>query len=279
MFDSHAHIVTADTAAWPVARPDDPAVRQILARAYPAEALIADMDAQGVARALVVQRGQIYGFDNRYVLAAAAASGGRLRAVCGVDAGDPGCAATLHGLHRAGAAGFRLMARPGATDFAWLDGDGTGAFWPTAAALGLPVCVHLFGWNRFEGLVRLAALLHRHRVEHVVIDHFSNAPIAGPDDCGIDEPLRAIAGLPGAVLKFSSIPLNALAERGIDATPVIDAYLDLMGRERLIWGSDITQSAGSYATMVARGRVAVAHLPAATQDLLLNTNTARLYRC
>lgn len=276
MFDSHAHIVTGDVASFPAARPDDARVAEMLRAPFPAETLLGQMDACDVAQALVVQRGQVYGYDNSYVLTAARAHPARLKAVCGVDAGDPDCSAKMHHLHTAGAAGFRLMARMGDAGFDWLDGR-QDDFWATAADIGLPVCVHLFDWNRIEGLARLAGHLARHRIERVVIDHLSNAPIASALDNGIDKPLRVLARHAGVALKFTAIPLNALADRGIEAGAVLDAYLQIMGDTRLIWGSDITQSAGTYSAMVASGRAAVAHLPGATQDRLLGANTAGIY--
>jgi L-fuconolactonase len=276
MFDSHAHIVTGDTTAFPAARPEDPRVAAMLKAPFPAEMLLAQMADCGVSRALVVQRGQVYGHDNSYVLAAARAHHGQLLAVCGVDATAPDSAGTMERLHAQGAAGFRLMARMGDPSMDWLAGHEEG-FWATASTLGLPVCVHLFDWNRAAGLALLTRLLARHRIERVVIDHLTNGPIASTRDTGIDEALRTLAGHAGLALKFTAIPLNGLAQRHIDAGAVLDSYLDLMGEHRLIWGSDITQSAGTYPAMVASGRAAVSHLPGATQDRLLGSNTADIY--
>ena len=51
----------------------------------------------------------------------------------------------------------------------------------------------------------------------------------------------------------------------------------LVGAERLTWGSDVTQSAGSYAEMVALARDAVRDFDATTQQLLLAGTVARVY--
>lgn len=287
MYDSHAHIISDDAVAYPPAHAADPQVAAKLEDAFTAGRLLARMDHCGVTGALVVQRGQVYGYDNRYVLAASAASGGRLRAVCGIDATDPDCGGAVRRCREAGAVGVRLMARMGSGGFDWLDGPDAGAFWTAAEETGLPVCVHFFGWNREEGLARLERLLDRHALAHVVIDHLTNSAITGPDDgsdpavsmaaLGLDEAARRLADRGNVALKFTAIPLNDLAARGIDATAVIGAWLALFGAERLLWGSDVTQSRGDYEELVASGRAAVAALPDPVRHLLLHGNTARIY--
>lgn len=277
MYDSHAHVISDDLAAFPAMDAADPAVAARLRDPYTAETLLRDMDDAGVNKALLVQRGQIYGFDNRYILAAAGASGGRLKAVCGVDAADPGCGAAVRRLREQGAAGVRLMARLGERSFGWLDGEHAEGFWRAAVDCALPVCVHFFSWNREEGLERLERLLDRHPVAHLVIDHLTNAPIASAAECGIDAPVRRLSERASVTLKFTAIPLNDLAERGIDAGQVLKAYLALFGADRLLWGSDVTQSRGGYGEMVTSGRAAVAGFPADVRDRLLQANVARIY--
>jgi predicted TIM-barrel fold metal-dependent hydrolase len=277
MHDSHAHIIADNFERYPPANPADPTIAAILREPFTADRLLAQMDAASVGKALVVQRGQVYGFDNSYVIAAAAQSGGRLKAVCGIDAGKADCGNELARLHAQGAAGFRLMAPFGDKSLDWLDGPAAAAFWAAAAAAGAPVCVHFFNWNRQDGLDRLDALLETYPIADLVIDHLTNGPIENVDQCGIDAGVLRLSERHNVSLKFTAIPLNALAERGIDAGAVLAAYLAIFGPERLLWGSDVTQSKGTYAQIVATGRSAVASFPEPIQTKLLQSNTARIY--
>lgn len=277
MYDSHAHVLSADTATFPLARPDDEAVRQIMQRPFDHAQILAEMDEAGVGKALIVQRSQIYGFDNRYVLAAAKISKGRLKAVCNLDVRRPDCAAVMAGLQTDGAAGYRLMAGLREEGYEWLEGTGDSGFWPTAASIGLPVCVHFFAHNRDEGLARLDAILREYPISHVVIDHLTNGPITSASDCGIDDPLKRIAQHANVMLKFTAIPLNQLAERDIPASEVLAAYLSVLGEDRMCWGSDVTQSKGDYASLAASGRAAVAGFDGMVAAKLLQHNTSRVY--
>lgn len=277
MHDSHAHIISDNLTQYPPANAEDPRIAVMLGDAFTAERLMAQMDDCGVAKALLVQRSQVYGFDNRYVIGAAAESGGRFKAVCNIDVRRDGCGDDVARLHSDGAAGFRLMTGLRDTSFDWLDGAASLPFWAKMADLGAPLCVHFFGWNRLEGLSRLDQLLDRYPLSHVVIDHLTNGPIESAADSGIDEWVHRMAGRTNVALKFTAIPLNGLAERDIDANAVLAAYLALFGPDRLLWGSDITQSKGSYPEMVASGRKAVAGFPEEVQAKLLAENVARIY--
>jgi len=277
MYDSHAHVISGNVRDFPPVAGADSTVVAKLATPFTAETLLAAMDRQGVGKALLVQRGQVYGYDNRYVIAAAATSGGRLKAVCGIDATDPDCGGQVRDLHAQGAAGVRLMAPMGERGFEWLDGAQADGFWRASADLGVPVCVHFFPWNRDEGMQRLGHLLDRYSIADLVIDHLANGPIASAEACGIDDLLRRLSERRNVALKFTAIPLNDLMDRGIDAGAVVGAYLELFGPDRLLWGSDVTQSRGEYGDLVASGRAAIAFLPAAVQDALLRANVARIY--
>lgn len=277
MYDSHAHVISDNLADFPAVDPADPVVAARLKEPFTAGMLARAMDEAGVGKALLVQRGQIYGFDNRYILAASAESGGRMRAVCSVNAADPDCGAQVERLIGEGAAGVRLMARMGETGFDWLDGACADGFWAKATDRGLPVCVHFFGWNRQEGLRRLAAILDRYPVADLVIDHLTNSPIDSVDHCGIDVLVEGMSDRANVTLKFTAIPLNDLAARQIDANRILAEYMALFGEDRLIWGTDVTQSRGSYAELAASGRAATLGFAPDVRDKLLQANVARIY--
>src|SRR4051812_5183094 len=99
------------------------------------------MDQNGIAGAALVQRATVYGYDNRYVLDAAARFPDRLAPVVVLDAQQPDAPELLSRLstrHRL--AGLRLVAPTlTAGDTAWLDSGPVLDLWATAARLRLPV--------------------------------------------------------------------------------------------------------------------------------------------
>jgi predicted TIM-barrel fold metal-dependent hydrolase len=277
IIDSHAHIVTSDVNAFPPVDQADPKIAAVLQDSFDFGRLSGEMTSNGVVAALLVQRGQVYGYDNNYVLNAAARSGGRMKAVCGINARVDDCVTRARELVRRGAAGLRLMAQPAEVGFNWLDGETALPLWQCAAETGTPMCVHFFPPARAEGLRRLEKLVTRHPSLPVVIDHLANPAIRDVEACGLDKHLEPLTEHGNVALKFTTIPLANLSQRGIDAGAILRKYIDRFGADRLMWGSDITQSAGAYSTMVELVRDAVITLAPAERQWLLAGTCAAIY--
>jgi L-fuconolactonase len=279
MIDTHAHLIADDPVAYPPSPPSGQVKPEELENPMTAEWLLGEMDRHGVRRAVLVQRGSIYGFDNRYVCDCAARYPERLAAVCAIDATAPDAASAVrHWVQGRGASGVRLMELVKGSDLSWLDSVSARAFWREANALEVPVCVHFFPWNRTAGLTALKAILTELPTLRVVIDHFSNMNVqAGPPEFGVDGLLREVAQFPGVHTKFTTIPLGRLEAAGIDAAPIIARVVELFGPQRVMWGSDITQTPGTYDYMVNLGRKAVRSLSAPAQQALLAGTAHALY--
>lgn len=279
LIDTHAHLVTGDTKAYPPAPPSGEFNPGDLDDPMTVERLLGEMDANGVDKAVLVQRGSIYGFDSSYVCDSAARFPERLAAVCSIDATAADCAESVrHWVEERGAAGIRLMELVKGADIAWLDGPVAREAWRAAAELGAPVCVHFFPWNRAEGLARLDAIVREIPGLTVVIDHFAAIRSdAGPPDHGVDALLETVAAHDGVTIKFTTIPLGRLDAAGIDFRPVVARARDLFGAERMMWGSDVTQSSGTYEYMAGLGHAAVEGMSAAEQEQILAGTARRVY--
>jgi L-fuconolactonase len=279
MFDSHAHLISPDRERYPPdplsgklnpADFDDPVT---------AERLLAEMDKAGVARAAAVHRSHVYGFDNSLVCDAAQAYPDRLAAVCSINGLADDCGDKVrYWVGERGAAGVRMMEPHRGADPSWFAGETARALWVAAADLDAAVCVHFFRWNRDIGLPALKGVLDEFSDVRVVIDHFSNiVSEAGPPDHGVDDLLKRVAEFPKVRTKFTTIPLGQLAEQGIDAAPVVKRVVELFGAERVMWGSDVAQSKGSYASMVELGRRATALLSDSERQWVLNDAAEAVY--
>ncbi len=280
MIDSHAHVASDDPAKYPPAPPSGQLKPGELDDPLTVERLLAEMDKAGVEKAVLVQRGSIYGFDNRYVCDGASRHPDRLAAVCSIDAAsDDGKAAVHRWVGEQGAVGIRLMQLIRESDMSWLDSPSALEVWRTADAMGATVCVHFFPWNRAPGLTALRRILEELPGLNIVIDHLSNTNVvAGAPDHGVDDLLTAVAAFPGVRTKFTTIPLGRLDEQGIDFGPILDRVVQTFGPERVMWGSDITQSQGTYDYMVRLGRRAVAGQDADRQADILANAVSGAYR-
>jgi predicted TIM-barrel fold metal-dependent hydrolase len=68
---------------------------------------------------------------------------------------------------------------------------------------------------------------------------------------------------------FSTINLANLAKNGVPADGVLAHLIGFFGADRVLWGSDIGQSKGTYAEMVALALAAVARLDTDDQRRVL----------
>ncbi len=164
------------------------------------------------------------------------------------------------------------------SDLSWLYSDTALEVWRAAHELGTSVCVHFFPWNRTAGLTALREVLDQLPGLQVVVDHFSNMDVAaGAPDYGMDQLFTAVADVPGVRTKFTTIPLGRLDEAGVEFAPILHRVLGVFGAERVMWGSDITQSKGSYDYMAELGRRAVATLSGQQQRQVLEESVLAVY--
>ena len=278
LIDSHTHIVSADFERYPPTplsgtldrKLDDPITVELLLHA---------MDALQIERAVLVQRAHVYGYHNDYVVDAAARYPSRLVAVGCVDAADPqGPERVRYWVRERGAVGIRLTEPHKGSGTGWLASAAALDTWRAATELRISVCLHMYRWNRVESLVALLDVLRVVPTAQIVIDHVSNfAAEEGPPHHGVDAPLAALVAFPAVSLKFSMINLSKLAAQGIDAAPAISQVVQMFGADRVMWGSDIGQSTGSYASLLDLGRAATKTLSSEHQIAAMGATAQRVY--
>jgi L-fuconolactonase len=277
--DCHAHPSAGDPDRYPPSPVGGSVPDGHLADPMTAERLLGEMDANGVARAILVQRGSIYGYDNSYVCDSAEARPDRFKPVCYIDAADPEVSArAAYWVLVRGAVGLRLMEPQRGADLSWMGTDPERNVWRAARELDVPVCVHFFRWNRKAGLLALGEIAREFPGLPIIIDHFSNmSSEAGPPDHGLDEFLLDFVRFPDVYVKYTTIPLGHLDSEGIDAAPVVARVVAEFGANRVMWGSDVSQSKGSYEYMLDLARRSTALLSDAQRARILSGTTDSLY--
>jgi L-fuconolactonase len=273
LFDAHAHINTTDAARYPVAPVDGHLPETALSDAFPVESLIAAMDASGVAKALMVQRSHVYGYDNSYILDSAARFPDRLKPLCMVDGRVETATTQAQDCLKRGSVGIRFMEPEKGGGLNWLASDHARAAWKAAVEEGRSIRVHLFRWNRAEGLAVIAERLREMPETVLVLDHLSNLDPA----LGIDDALLSLADHPTTNLMLSMINLKRWAADGIDAAPVIEQVVAAFGADRVMWGSDVGNTPGGYGDMTTRAQSACAGLSEPDQQKIFHDTAARVY--
>jgi predicted TIM-barrel fold metal-dependent hydrolase len=191
--------------------------------------------------------------------------------------------------------GARLCAvRPWELDTRWLNSPQAMDFWETAATHRLPVAVIFFAYHRSFGLPALGVIADLVPDLPIIADHVGSIHASGPEgdwgraqgidmdapgapDYGLAGPLARLMERRNVRLKLTQINMHALHDAGIPPGRFVRRLTDLYGPDRLIWGSDTGQSAGSYAEMTANARAAASDLNAHERAQFFFGNAAAIY--
>lgn len=269
--DTHVHVIADDEAAYPM-RPMSLSGAWYREAPCSAEGLLRQMDACGVARAILVQALGAYSYDNRYAADSARRHPERFVSVCCVDPmGSDPAGELAYWVRERGMRGVRLFAlsRDGA---GWLEDPRTFPLWERAAELDARVVVTIL----HHQLPSLDAVLRRFPGTAVSLDHCGFPPLVR-DPWPEAAPLLALADHPKLHLKVSTHVLDA-ARRGGDPRRFVAALADRFGPARLMWGSDFCQTHDRpYAELVAQGRDAFSGLSAEDQAWCLGRTAAKLW--
>ena len=271
LVDTHVHVVAADHAAYPLTPMP---LSGAWYREVPcsAEDLLAQMDAAGVDRAILVQPLGAYSYDNGYAADSAARHPDRLVGVCCVDPrGRDPVGELTRWVGERGMRGVRLfaIARDGVS---WLDDPRTFPLWERAAELRVPVVVTILAHQ----IPQLDAVLRRYPEIPVALDH-CGFPELAREPWPEAAPLFELAARPNLHLKVSTFVLDTAA-RGGDPRRFVALLAQRFGAERLMWGSDFAQTHDRpYATLAALGREAFSALPADARAWCLGGTAARLF--
>ena len=249
--DSHAH-VWAREGSDPAWRPELDFHPDTVA---PIEQLLVDLDAAGVADAVLVQP-SVYAFDDTYMRRSIAIAPDRLRGVMLVDPLDPDAAEAIKAtaLDRR-VTGLRML--PLRSDRGWF-GPGAERIWKTAAELALTMTFLV----RPDQIPAVARWAQRFRDVAVVIDHLGRPDLGeGRGPAAIAE-LLALASLPNVYVKLSAFgSVNAAASSDQARPGWLPMVTEAFGVDRVMWGSDYpwVLETGTIGTSLA---ATVAALPA-----------------
>lgn len=232
--DTHAHIYHADETRYPkIAEPLHPPEGT-----GGVEHLQREMAAAGVARAVLVQTGTAYKWDNRLLAETARAHAAWATGVCTLD---PAADESMDELERL-ANGYNvrgLRMEPTRAAQPAFDHPGARRLWAAAERLGVVVCAHIQPRQDLTYLDQLAALLAAYPGVPVVLDHAAYPRAAEGVDSEIVAWVAGLARYPNLHLKLSfAVTGSEEAYPFRDMHPILARLIEAFGPERCTWGSD-----------------------------------------
>lgn len=303
--DTHLHAVSPDTSRYPLRQVDLPGNSWVKTAPASAEDLIAQMDAAGVSKGVLVQPVGAYGTDNSYVADAGAAHPDRLATVCVIDMTAADRLEQLrYWTQERGIGGVRLFSVP-TPQAPWLDDPATFEIWEACQEWGVKVGVCLLP----EELPRLGQVLARFPNTPVALDHCGFADFTDGPPWNAARPLWELAEHQNLYLKVTTNVLDAAGESTTDEdvtgradkagtsseaaktkqpTPAQESRIRLQqnliailshrfGATRLMWGSDYPQVHNRpYSELVTLARTAAETLTPTEQSRFL-AHTSRSF--
>jgi len=263
MIDAHLHVVDGATSGPDRTGHPDGAWWEVL-DASPA-AIAGRLAGAQVDRGVLVQAVGAHGFDNTFALESAAALGDGWRVVVAVGADEPAPLDMIDQAAAAGATGVRLFSVP-QPEVSWLDADRGREIATRCRDLGITPVICCLA-EELGAATRLVAAVPD--VEFA-IDHAGFVSIGGDEG-----DLGGLIAHDNVVLKLST---GAFDDSALDPAGTVARLLDLVGAERIVWGSDHPQIRDrDYATLVELARTSVEALPDATRAAILEGTAARLW--
>ena len=271
LFDSHAHLVADDQTRYPRnpmkrspnAPPRLPGVIGLPGGKHGLNPvnevpdvgrMLQWMQDERVEGAVAVQKRMTYRFDNSYILDSSDAYPDTFSAVVILDAEDEGTPAVVRSyIEKHGLAGVRLFGgREVDGTMPWLNSPRALETWAVANEYGIVMDLEVLaiggGGPSVPAIIELARRFPNLRV---VLDHMLE-PEVEDDNYGFDERFVPLAAEPNIFFKFTSINLDIYRETDTPARDVLREAVDMFGADRIMWGSDIGTSSGTYKDMVQR---------------------------
>jgi predicted TIM-barrel fold metal-dependent hydrolase len=209
------------------------------------------MGDEGVVGIAAVQKGRVYGTDNSYIMDAADLYPDRMRAVIMVDPMEEQALSLMREGWKRGIAGIRFFPVNIWDVASWLGSPESQAVWKLADELGLVVDVEGPKYDWEETMRVIADYAARFPDLHIVLDHLY-APTVTEPDFGIDDRFDCLAARDNVTYKFTSLNMDVIREQGIKPEEVLRRAVDYFGADKVMWGSDIGTSSGTYREMIIR---------------------------
>lgn len=297
LFDSHAHLVSDDLAAYPRVPPSTPSpfggsmppgVAGVpgghfpsAPRAEPDTKRVLDwMEAQHVVGLAAVQKRGTYGTDNSYILDSAQAHRGLLVPVAVLDADDAKTPGLLRDWARTrGLVAVRFTGAPDAQGAVpWLDSPAALKSWDAARDYGLVVDIMVADPQRAEmAIPTLHRLAAHYPTVRVVIDH-AGFPDGTAPGFGITPARAALAWQKNIYYKVTTINFDMAREAGVSIPQFVKRLVDVYGADHVMWGSDLGNSGGAYPELVARAVAATSALTAKERAAVLRETGRAVFR-
>lgn len=273
--DIHPHIISDDEQAYPPAPLFGKRSDWSQERPSTVQALIAAMDAAGVAKAAVVHSSTTYGFDNSYVVDGCNQYKDRLVAVGSVDVLQPDAAKTIVEWKERGLAGLRLFTGGSTKEFdpSELEDPRSYPAWELCSELGITMCIQ----TGPIGLPQVTALAKRFPKVKIILDHLGRPDVLDGPPYANAKSMFDLAALDNIYFKLTPRIFGDVKKEKASAETFFPAVVKAFGAQRLAWGSNFPTSPGTLSEILATAQQGLASLSDEDRAWIFEKTAKTLY--
>lgn len=272
IYDAHAHLVSEDLERYPratqfkvsgsenavfgpgvIGNPGGQHGDKPLNVKPSAENMHGWMAEENVVSMAAVQKGLIYGTDNSYIVDAADLFPGEMRAIIIVDPQAEETPQKIRDGAERGVIGIRFFGIGIEDRASWLGSASAQEAWTLADELGLLVDIEAPASGSDVIIPVIEQMADRFPDLRIVLDHVFLPDVTQPG-FGIDDRFEGFRKRANISCKFTSLNMDFIRERGFAPEEVLRHAVDFYGADKIMWGSDIGTSSGTYAEMIARAK-------------------------
>jgi predicted TIM-barrel fold metal-dependent hydrolase len=273
--DIHPHIISDNETRYPPAPLFGKRSDWSQERPSTVEALIAAMDAAGVAKAAVVHSSTTYGFDNSYVVDGCNQYKDRLVAVGSVDVLQEDAPQRIREWKARGLAGLRLFTGGSTKEFDPSELDDPRSFpaWELCAELGITMCIQ----TGPVGLPPVTALAKRFPQVKIILDHLGRPDVLDGAPYAKAQSMFDLAPLDNIYMKLTPRIFGDVKKENASADTFFPRVVKEFGASRLAWGSNFPTSPGSLADILATAQAGLASLSDEDRAWIFEKTAKHLY--
>lgn len=234
------------------------------------------MHEENVVGIAAVQKGLIYRTDNSYIVDAAGLFPEEMSAVIIIDPMEEKTLPMIRELSTRGVVGIRFFPIDVEDTIAWLGSPQSLEVWELANELGIIVDIEAPPTNQELLIPLIERMADRFVDMRIVLDHIFLPDVTEPD-FGIGAGYEGLAARDNIYVKWTSLNMDAIHLKGVAPEDVLRRAVDFFGADKVMWGSDIGTSSGTYKEMVARAHESTRHLTAEERRKVLHDTGRRVH--
>jgi L-fuconolactonase len=274
-YDTHTHVISPDSAKYPVAPTGGKQSDWSIERPVSYAQLLEAMDIAGVAKAVVVQASTAYGNDNSYAAEAIKAHPDRFKGVFSADVLAKDAVDQLRRWIDVGFSGLRLFTTgstmPGQAD--WLDDERTFPAWKFCEAHNISVCLQMTA----DGIPALKNILARFPSIIVLLDHLARPTLSDGFPYHRAAPLFSLAAEPNVFLKLTNRTIVESSKGASTPDMFFPHLIKEFGADRIAWGSNFPSAEGSLSELLEAAQKGLSMLSESDQSSIFEKTAQKIY--